>query len=470
MQRLPLIALLGVLLLSMLAGLTGCQEKFIVTPYVARNEAAAQQLRSIDPSLQTPDIPVLYVTDREPVQTDDGTLRYGHGRAVGLAFGEAVVSLTPEPTWDELVRISSSGERDREYTVRVSRVTEHGRFSPFTEFLQPSQGRLIRKPDAFQLFSAQLETFHNTLRSRLALTDRKEVVIFIHGFANQFDDAAIRLAQAWHMGGRVGVPIVYTWPAGSGGLLGYAYDRESGEFTVVHLKQLLYALATCPEVEKVHIISHSRGTDVAFTTLREINAELRGLTGISFFAPLAPERGVPMPSDGSLPGKMPWELLKLETWILAAPDLDMQVFNQRFFGENLVRAANRVVIYFSAEDKALDWARWLFNSRRRLGELHIEDIPPDALAKLAQIGQIQAINAKVTGFSTHSYIMQHPAAMSDLLLLLRDGALPGSTDRPLKVACQGVWLLDNDYMKPGRGVEKDREVQPTPAGANPFME
>ncbi len=465
--KIPFLASLSLL---MLVFVSACQEKFIVTPYVARNEAAARQLRSIDPSLQTPEIPVIYVTDRERLKTADGSVRYGSGRSVSLGFGEAKVALSPEPTWDELVQISSTGERSQDYSVRVSSVTELGRLSPFADFLQPSQGRLIRKPEAYEMFTTQVEAFHKVLRTWLARTDRKEVVIFIHGFANQFDDAVVRLAQAWHMGGRVGVPIVYTWPAGIGGLLGYAYDRESGEFTIVHLKQLLYALATCPEVEKVHIISHSRGTDVAFTTLREINAELRGLTGVSFFTPLAPERGVPMPADGSLPGKMPWELLKLETWILAAPDLDMQVFNQRFFGENLVRGANRIVIYFSAEDKALDWARWLFNSRRRLGELHVEDIPPDALAKLAQVGQIQAINAKVSGFSTHSYIMQHPAAMSDLLLLLRDGAPPGSPQRPLSPACEGVWLLDNDYMNPKKGPSKGPAPQGPASRDTSFMD
>jgi esterase/lipase superfamily enzyme len=177
-----------------------------------------------------------------------------------------------------------------------------------------------------------------------------------------------------------------------------------------------------------------------------------------------------MPADGSIPGKMPWELLKLETWILAAPDLDMQVFNQRFFGENLIRAANRVIVYFSSEDKALDWARWLFNSRQRIGELKIADIPPDALAKIAQIGQIQLINAQVTGHSSHSYIMQHPAAMSDLLLLLRDSAAAGSPSRPLGVAAPGVWLLDNDYMNADKPTPKNGTPKEPPSRDASFMD
>ena len=40
------------------------------------------------------------------------------------------------------------------------------------------------------------------------------------------------------------VPVAYSWPAGSKGLIrGYTYDHDSSEFTVYHLKQMLHALA-----------------------------------------------------------------------------------------------------------------------------------------------------------------------------------------------------------------------------------
>jgi esterase/lipase superfamily enzyme len=43
---------------------------------------------------------------------------------------------------------------------------------------------------------------------------RKEVFIFVHGFHNDFNDAAFVMAELWHFLGRIGVPIVYTWPSG----------------------------------------------------------------------------------------------------------------------------------------------------------------------------------------------------------------------------------------------------------------
>ena len=108
---------------------------------------------------------------------------------------------------------------------------------------------------------------------RLALTQKKEVYVFIHGTGSDFASPMYVMAGLWHFMGRCGVQVVYTWPSsGSGDSLGgYDYDRESSEFTVYHLKQFLRLLAACPGVEKVNIIAHSRGTDIALTALLELN-------------------------------------------------------------------------------------------------------------------------------------------------------------------------------------------------------
>jgi esterase/lipase superfamily enzyme len=155
------------------------------------------------------------------------------------------------------------------------------------------------------------------------------------------------------------VPIVYTWPAGYGGLKGYAYDRESGEFTVFHLKQFIEALAACPEVERIHLIAHSRGTDVLITALREINIEMRAKNLRTH------------------------EQLKLENLVLAAPDMDDDVFEQRFAIEDLHLAANRTTIYLSQTDIALAFSRWLFGGGSRLGNLTPQKLTPDAKKKLS---------------------------------------------------------------------------------------
>jgi len=62
------------------------------------------------------------------------------------------------------------------------------------------------------------------------------------------------MAELWHFLGRIGVPIVYTWPAGHPGLFSYTYDRESSEFTIFHLRQVLELIAGFPEVERINLI------------------------------------------------------------------------------------------------------------------------------------------------------------------------------------------------------------------------
>ena len=95
-------------------------------------------------------------------------------------------------------------------------------------------------------------------------------IIFVHGYNNDFTDSVRTIGNLWHFMGRQGVPIAYTWPAGAGGLAGYTTDRESCEFTIFHLKTFLEDLAADPEIEKIHILAHSRGTDVSVTAVREL--------------------------------------------------------------------------------------------------------------------------------------------------------------------------------------------------------
>jgi esterase/lipase superfamily enzyme len=263
------------------------------------------------------------------------------------------------------------------------------------------------------------------LRNRLAETPQKDVYIFVHGYNNAFDDAVYRVAEVWHFMGRVGVPIAYSWPAGYGGIRGYAHDRESGEFSVTHLRRFIRAVAECPDVERIHLIGHSRGCDVTISALRELH--------LGYVAQ----------------GKSTQRELKLENVVLAAPDVDEEVFMQRFIGENLLTAANRTTIYASSRDKVIEVADLVFASRRRLGVLGIRDFSPKMKHALARLPNVQFIECRVSGLLvTHSYVFEHPAALSDLILVLRDRRDPGAANgRPLSQPTEGIWELTDDYLK-----------------------
>jgi esterase/lipase superfamily enzyme len=233
------------------------------------------------------------------------------------------------------------------------------------------------------------------------------------------------MAQLWHFLGRFGVPIVYAWPAGRGGLRGYATDRESGEFTVFHLKQFLRAIADCPDVERVHIIAHSRGSDVILTALRELTEYYKGT------------------------GQRPGEALKLGNLILAAPDIDWQVFAERVAAEQLLAVAERTTIYLSPDDKAIRLATILFDSGRRLGQLFVSDLSNRQRDVLRDLRNLAVVDARIQqgDFLGHGYFYANRAVSSDLILVLRDGRDPGAENgRPLELEESVFWRIRDDYL------------------------
>jgi hypothetical protein len=56
------------------------------------------------PERRLPEIELLYITDRGPVDNPETALPCGEKRARSLAFGNAVVEMVPSLSWQELVR------------------------------------------------------------------------------------------------------------------------------------------------------------------------------------------------------------------------------------------------------------------------------------------------------------------------------------------------------------------------------
>ncbi len=414
--------------------LAGCSKTrpFTATPRVDYGQTELYQ--SLDPQLQTTDFEVLYVTDRALDQVGPDGPEYGYKRDRGVTYGVATCGLNKDVTWDELVEMSTNDKSHAGYSLKIKSVEELGHFAPTVDYLEVKDNRIEFSPDWMQKLEKEHEEFYQAMSRWIARTPYKDAYVNVHGFNTGFEGSVLRPAEYWHYMGRRGVPIAYSWPAGRGTLRGYAYDRESGEFTIVHLKLLLLALSKSPQIERVHLIAHSRGTDVATSALREMNIRFRAL------------------------GLDPQKELKLETLVLAAPDLDQQVFAQRFFGENMVNMANRTVIYYSSKDTALGFASWLFTGSRRMGKLRPEDIQPRLREALPKVPRVQFVDCdlQLKGLDSHNYAFSDPAALSDLILVLRDRRNAGAANgRPLTPLPDGLWLLDRSYLSSDASASAD---------------
>lgn len=420
--------LLGFLLVPLALSLAACSGKreLMPTPNLYTQPGAPALFDTLDPSLQTSTMDLLFVTDRSKERDEEGNLAYGWGRSHSTAFGSVTVTIQPAMDWDRLVTLSKQADRDETLTLEVESITELGRFPPTPLPAVVKDDEVTVSEEALLAAQEAGDALRAELRKRLAKSKRKEVLIYVHGYNNSFEDAAHTLADIWHFAGREFVPVLYTWPAGRGGATGYTYDRESGEFTIFHLKNILNLIVETPEIERLQLLAHSRGTDVLSTAMREL---------------ILTERAS---------GEDPLETLRVDHLILAAPDLDMDVVSQRWIAEYMGSDVGALTVYTAQDDKAIKLAERLFRSQQRMGRISVETFDDENLALIAGIEDIAFVRLEEVADSTgHGYFHNSPEASSDLILNLRFDREPGAENgRPLQEMGPRFWLIRPGY--PGR--------------------
>jgi esterase/lipase superfamily enzyme len=430
----------GILSIAAMLVLMGCatSRPLMPTPAIYVDEKEGL-LEDVSPALRTAEADILYVTDRQPEQDESGNLRYGYGRSKSLAFGSVVVNLGDGLTWDELVASTQSSSFSGRVELSVRSIEEIGRFprtpAPYTVV----DNAFIEDRDYQARQEQAAERFRQEVLHRLELTPRKEVFIYVHGYNNTFEDAAYVSAEYWHFLGREAVPIVYTWPAGYPGLFGYTYDRESSEFTVFHLKQMLSILSAMPEVKGIHLTAHSRGTDTVTAAVRELFILARGA------------------------GLHPRQRYKIQNLVLAAPDLDVEVLQQRLTAERVDHGFGNFTIYFSPSDEAIGIAESLFSSPRgRIGTLDLAKVTAEDMEVVEQRHERFAVirfdpvgsdGEEAQDRYGHSYYRLDPRVSSDIVLMLRYGLPPGSPGRPLEKIRPGFYRIPPGYPFVGERVE-----------------
>ena len=123
------------------------------------------------------------------------------------------------------------------------------------------------------------------------------MLIYVHGFKQTFESAAL---DAAHLADGIkfrGQTIVFSWPS-KAGLFDYAYDRESAMWSRDEFERVLNSVATSPGAGRIHIVAHSMGTMLTLESLRQLYAR----------------------SGDSIADK-------IGAVVFASPDIDMDVFS-----------------------------------------------------------------------------------------------------------------------------------------------
>ncbi|MDO6695265.1 alpha/beta hydrolase [Aliiglaciecola sp. 3_MG-2023] len=406
-------------LLVFLLSACSSNPKLMPTPNVFVNNLYSES--EIPEALRETSLELIYVTDRGT--SEKKGVIYDASRSSSLAYGVAKVNFADKLlSWEELVEQSTLQKRSADLTYVLEQVDEQGRFpvSPY-KFRRVGE-RLQIDEDILEQKSFHETQLNNNINQRLKNSENKDVILFVHGFNNTFNESVFTLAGIWHFLKRQGVPIVYSWPAAAKGVTAYFADKESGQFTIFHLKETLRLLFKNPEIENIHIIAHSRGTDVVTTTLRELIIENR--------------------ASGGNPRKD----LRIENLILAAPDLDFGIIKQRLMAEQFGPAFGKITIYTSQEDSALGISQWLTNGLS-FGRLNTKDVNMNERNIFNSVGNVSLIKVpKSVNFIGHDYFHSNPAVSSDLINLILFNAEPGSKERPLKRLENNFWSLDSDYL------------------------
>jgi len=149
----------------------------------------------------------------------------------------------------------------------------------------------------------------------------KDVLLFVHGYRETFETAALAAAQLSAGVRFSGVTGMFTWPSAAS-TFNYGYDRESAMWSRDALEELLMALARSPSGGRIHIVAHSMGTLLTLETLRM----LRAAGGESVMS-------------------------RIGAVVLAAPDIDIDLFTSSV--ERLGTDARKITVISATNDRAL---------------------------------------------------------------------------------------------------------------------
>jgi esterase/lipase superfamily enzyme len=206
---------------------------------------------------------ILYATDRKPSNGEGKEAFYLNQRGLVLRLGSGKIELGDETlSWEEAREISLLKNRPGNYPLKVSDIRELGILADsYSVFNRPAGlGAEALEPG---------KRFAEKINQKLALSKRKDIYIYVHGYKVVFENPLLVAAELWHFLGYDGVFIAYAWPSTPKNLA-YFSDLETASMSSFNLRTLLEYLARDTDVENIHIIGYSAGTRVVINALGQL--------------------------------------------------------------------------------------------------------------------------------------------------------------------------------------------------------
>ncbi|MFK8253200.1 alpha/beta hydrolase [Ancylobacter terrae] len=312
-----------------------------------------------DPVEGTSRVDMLVATTRLPSANPADMFTGERGRPT-LSFANITVSLPPD---------SARKIGEVQWPKRVPG-------NPQTDFVT-TRADIINRDQALTWFS-----------SRLKQTPGRRVMVFIHGFNNRFDDAVFRYAQIIHDSGAPVVPILFTWPS-RGSVLAYGYDRESTNYSRDALERLLTYIAADPQVGEITVMAHSMGNWVTVEALRQMAIRNKRIPA------------------------------KIQNIVLAAPDVDVDVFRTQVYDMGEPRP--NITVFVSRDDKALAVSRRVWGGVDRLGAVDPDKEPYKSAFERGKITVVDLTKLRTGDPLNHGKFAESPEVVQMIGKRLAEG-------------------------------------------------
>ncbi|MGD2112644.1 MAG: alpha/beta fold hydrolase, partial [Gammaproteobacteria bacterium] len=283
-------------------------------------------------------VELFYITDRAP---DPDGERYFSGTRGDLSYGVSRVSMPPGHVMGEheepsLLKLEWSKVDDKHITVHNVRTLDRDAFAT----------RLSRAIEA---------------------SPAHKLMIFVHGYNQEFPDASRKVAQFADDLKFSGPVVLFSWPS-QGSLTGYTVDETNAEWAETHFVELMSALLEQIPVQNIYLVGHSMGNRIIGNAVITLSAE-----------------------------RLESDLMLFREIIMIAPDIDADVF-EHDMAPRLARTGINVTLYASSKDRAL-MASKAFHGYPRAG---------DSGEELVVVEGMETIDASSVsgGLLGHSYFAE----------------------------------------------------------------
>jgi len=355
-----------------------------------------------DPIANLPYKGILYATDRRPAGEDDPEQYYVNDRGQLVRLGVARVTLAEKQfKWDFARKVSMLKTRSDKFPIKISSIEEWGLLGSTVPYWADIALMFPDSPppDATGRFT-------DAINAQLALSKKKHVYIYVHGFKVVYEDPVLVASELWHFMGYNGAFIAYAWPS-TPSAFAYIRDSDTSAGYARNFRLLLEAIAEHTDVEQIHVIGYSNGTRLVTRALEQLALINQGKNAEEIYAKL-----------------------RIHNVILVGSDLDRGVFDS-YLSDGLLNVQKHLTIYMSESDKALGMSQFL-TRRQRVGQMFGGDggeLKPwgrKALVEYAdQISLINVTNAEgAESGNGHGYFRNSPWASSDILMTLYYGLTP----------------------------------------------